>query len=219
MVPALALRTLDRSVRENACDLLAEHLYSLLMESRPHEVTRILRSLDLSDRDQAERLLNLVYGELKALAASHLRRERESHTIRTTALVHEAYVKLVHASDVGFDSRGHFFGCAARAMRQILVDHARERAAQKRGGGWNRVTLHEEMGEVDPFVAEILDLHAALEKLSSQHESLAQLVELRFFAGLTLDEAADVRGVSRRKAAKDWSVARLWLQRELTRGG
>jgi RNA polymerase sigma factor (TIGR02999 family) len=188
------------------------------MEPAPHEVTRILRSLDLSDRDQAERLLALVYDELKTLAASHLRRERLDHTLCTTALVHEAYVKLADAPDAGFASRGHFFGCAARAMRQILVDHARQHGAQKRGGGWERVTLHGEMGDADPFVAEILDLHEALEKLSVQHTELAKLVELRFFAGLTLDEAADARGVSRRKAAKDWSVARLWLQRELTRG-
>ena len=188
------------------------------MEPRPHEVTRILESLDLSDREQADRLLALVYDELKLLAASRLRRERPDHTLRTTALVHEAYVKLVDSSAVGFESRGHFFGCAARAMRQILVDHARERGAQKRGGGWERVTLHGEIGESDPLVAEILDLHAALQRLSSQDEDLAHLVELRFFAGLTLEEAADARGVSRRKAAKDWSVARLWLQRELTRG-
>lgn len=189
------------------------------MEREPHDVTRILQSLDLSDRDQAERLMALVYDELKALAASQLRRERFDHTLRTTALVHEAYLKLVDASSLGFDGRGHFFGCAARAMRQILVDHARERAAQKRGGGWERVTLGGIIGEADPFVAEILDLHEALEKLSTKDEDLARLVELRFFAGLTLDEAADARGVSRRKAAKDWSVARLWLQRELTRGG
>ncbi|MEQ1854950.1 MAG: ECF-type sigma factor [Longimicrobiales bacterium] len=188
------------------------------MEPKPHEVTRILRSLDLSDREQGERLMALVYDELRELAASHLRRERAGHTLRTTALVHEAYIKLVDSSEVGFANRGHFFGCAARAMRQILVDHAREHGAQKRGGGWERVTLDGDMGEVDPFVAEILDLHRALEKLSGQHEDLAHLVELRFFAGLTLDEAADARGVSRRKAAKDWSVARLWLQRELTRG-
>jgi len=183
-----------------------------------HEITRILRSLDLSDRDQAERLLELVYEELKVLAASHLRRERPEHTLCTTALVHEAYLKLVDGSEVGFENRGHFFGCAARAMRQVLVDYARGRSAQKRGGGWERVTLGGESADADPFVAEILDLNMALEKLSGQDEDLARLVELRFFAGLTLDEAADARGVSRRKAAKDWSVARLWLQRELSRG-
>jgi RNA polymerase sigma factor (TIGR02999 family) len=184
----------------------------------PHEVTRLLRSLDLADREQTERLMALVYDELRALAASQLRRERPDHTLRTTALVHEAYIKLVDAKDAGFANRGHFFGCAARAMRQILVDHARSRKAEKRGGGWERVTLDPEVGDADPFVAEILDLHEALEKLAGQHQDLASLVELRFFAGLTLDEAADARGVSRRKAAKDWSVARLWLRRELTRG-
>jgi RNA polymerase sigma factor (TIGR02999 family) len=188
------------------------------MEPKPHEVTRILQSLDLADRAQAERLMTLVYDELRALAASHLRRERPDHTLRTTALVHEAYIKLVDTKDPGFANRGHFFGCAARAMRQILVDHARGRGAEKRGGAWERVTLDPEVGDGDPFVAEVLDLHHALEKLAGQHEDLASLVELRFFAGLTLDEAADARGVSRRKAAKDWSVARVWLQRELTRG-
>jgi RNA polymerase sigma factor (TIGR02999 family) len=104
-------------------------------------------------------------------------------------------------------------------MRQILVDHARRRLTDKRGGGWERVTLEGEIGAEDAFVAEILDLHTALEKLAVNDEALAALVELRFFAGLTLDETAEARGVSRRKAAKDWSVARLWLQRELTEGG
>lgn len=187
------------------------------MVASPHEITRILRALDLSDREQAERLVSLVYDELKQVAASQLRRERADHTLCTTALVHEAYLRLADSSSIGFEGRAHFFGCAARAMRQVLVDHARERGAQKRGAGWERVTLRGEAGEADPFVAEILDLNAALEKLSSQDDGLARLVELRFFAGLTVDEAADARGVSRRKAAKDWSVARVWLQRELAR--
>jgi RNA polymerase sigma factor (TIGR02999 family) len=184
-----------------------------------HEVTRILRSLDLDDRGQAERLIELVYDELRTLAARQMRRERDDHTLRPTALVHEAYLRLVDAPDVSFEGRGHFFGCAARAMRQILVDHARRRLTDKRGGGWERVTLEGEIGAEDAFVAEILDLHTALEKLAVNDEALAALVELRFFAGLTLDETAEARGVSRRKAAKDWSVARLWLQRELTEGG
>jgi RNA polymerase sigma factor (TIGR02999 family) len=184
-----------------------------------HEVTRILRSLDLDDRGQAERLIELVYDELRTLAARQMRRERDDHTLRPTALVHEAYLRLVDAPDVSFEGRGHFFGCAARAMRQVLVDHARRRLTDKRGGGWERVTLEGEVGAEDAFVAEILDLHTALEKLAVNDEALAALVELRFFAGLTLDEAAEARGVSRRKAAKDWSVARLWLQRELSRGG
>lgn len=189
------------------------------MESQRHEVTRILRELDLSDRDQAEKLIAIVYDELRTLAARQLRRERADHTLRPTALVHEAYLRLVDQSEAGFNGRGHFFGCAARAMRQILVDHARRRDADKRGGGWERVTLDGEVAGQDPLVAEILDLHAALEKLSAQDRSLAELVELRFFGGLTVDEAAEARGISPRKAAKDWSVARLWLQRELTASG
>lgn len=186
--------------------------------AQPGEVTQLLDQLRGGNNEALDRLFPLVYQELRLAADRVLRREASGHTLQPTALVHEAYLKLVDAAAVGFDNRGHFFGCAARAMRQILVDHARERGAQKRGGGWERVTLHGEIGDVDPFVAEILDLHAALEKLSGQDQDLAHLVELRFFAGLTLDEAADARGVSRRKAAKDWSVARLWLQRELTRG-
>ncbi len=188
------------------------------MDSQRHEVTRILRELDLSDRDQAEKLIAIVYDELRVLASRQLRRERADHTLRPTALVHEAYLRLVDQSDVGFDNRSHFFGCASRAMRQILVDHARRREADKRGGGWERITLDAEVAGGDPMVAEILDLHAALEKLSTHDQSLAELVELRFFGGLTVDEAAEVRGISPRKAAKDWSVARLWLRRELKGG-
>lgn len=182
---------------------------------RRREVTEILRALDLSDPNQADELLRLVYDELRVLAAGKLRKERAGHTLRPTALVHEAYLKLVDAPELDWESRGHFFGCAARAMRQILVDHARRRDAQKRGGEWERVTLEEDVGEADAFDVEILDLHRALEKLSGKDEELATLVELRFFGGLTVQEAADARGVSRRKAAKDWSVARLWLRREL----
>ncbi len=132
------------------------------MEADRHEVTRILRALDLSDRSQAEELLALVYDELRAVAARQLRRERPDHTLQPTALVHEAYLRLVDAPDIGWEGRAHFFGCAARAMRQILVDHARRRGAHKRGGGWERVTLREAVDDADPFDAEILDLHSRL---------------------------------------------------------
>jgi RNA polymerase sigma factor (TIGR02999 family) len=191
------------------------------LEDNRRLVTQILRELDLSDAKQAEELLAVVYDELRQLARSQLRGERADHTLQPTALVHEAYIRLVDASDITWECRAHFFGTAARAMRQILVDHARRRSADKRGGGWERVTLdtgaaredgaaHEDVDAVD-----VLDLHAALEKLSVHDPDLARLVELRFFAGLTVDEAADALGVSPRKAAKDWTVARVWLQREL----
>jgi RNA polymerase sigma factor (TIGR02999 family) len=188
------------------------------MEENRRLVTQILRQLDLSDPKQADDLLRVVYDELRQLASRHLRGERAGHTLQPTALVHEAYLRLVGAEDIGFESRAHFFGTAARAMRQVLVDHARRRNADKRGGNWERVTLDTGLAEEEAVAADVLDLHAALEKLLQHDADLARLVELRFFAGLTLDEAADALGVSRRKVAKDWSVARLWLQRELGGG-
>ena len=180
-------------------------------------VTRLLRDLDLSDAGQTDQLLDLVYGELRRLASSQMRRERGDHTLQPTELVHEAYVRLVDTSDLRWESRAHFFGTAARAMRQILVDHARRSGARKRGRGMTRVTLSGLASPDAAVDADILDLHRALEALDAQARPLATLVELRFFAGLTVDEAADSLGVSPRKAAKDWAAARLWLQRELGR--
>lgn len=178
-------------------------------------VTRLLHELDLSDPGQADQLLELVYGELRRLAGSQMRGEREDHTLQPTELVHEAYVRLVDTSDLRWESRAHFFGTAARAMRQILVDHARQASAQKRGKGMKRVTLSGLASSDEGVTADILDLHRALQALDARARPLAALVELRFFAGLTVAEAADALGVSPRKAAKDWAAARLWLQREL----
>jgi RNA polymerase sigma factor (TIGR02999 family) len=188
------------------------------MEESRLRVTQILRQLDLSDPSQADELLAAVYDELRRLASGQLRGERPNHTLQPTALVHEAYLRLVDARDLRWESRAHFFGTAARAMRQILVDHARRHNAEKRGGGWEQVTLATDVGGEESLAADVLDLHEALEKLASHDAELARLVELRFFAGLTLDETADTLGVSRRKTAKDWSVARLWLQRRLGGG-
>lgn len=188
------------------------------MEENRRLVTHILRQLDLSDPKQAEELLAVVYDELRFLAGRQLRAERPNHTLQPTALVHEAYLRLVDDAGIAWESRAHFYGTAARAMRQILVDHARRRNAEKRGGGWERVTLDSELSDGAAVATDVLDLHTALENLSTHDADLARLVELRFFAGLTLDEAADALGVSRRKAAKDWSVARLWLKRELGGG-
>ncbi|MDT8340247.1 MAG: ECF-type sigma factor [Longimicrobiales bacterium] len=178
-------------------------------------VTQLLQGLDLSDPAQADTLLRVVYDELRRLAGAQMRGERADHTLQPTALVHEAYIRLVDDSDLVWESRGHFFRTAARAMRQILVDHARRRNAAKRGGGANRVTLDADAGWEEAVTADILDLHRALERLEARARPLAALVELRFFGGLTVEEAADCLGVSPRKAAKDWAAARLWLQREL----
>ena len=182
-------------------------------------VTRILQHLDPEDPAQAEELLGLVYGELRRLAGNQLRKERPGHTLQPTELVHEAYIRLVERPASGWEGRGHFFGAAARAMRQILVDHARRRDAGKRGGGLERVTLSTDAAVEAEISAEtsadILDLDRAIEGLEARDPLLSRLVELRFFAGLTVAEAAEALGVSPRKAAKDWSVARLWLHREL----
>ncbi len=188
------------------------------MEDKRAHVTRMLNSLNALDTGEKDALIALVYDELRQLADLQLRGERAGHTLQPTALVHEAYIRLVGSADIAWESRAHFFGTAARAMRQILVDHARRRNADKRGGGWQRVTLDTGLPDEDSVAADVIDLHAALEKLSDSDAGLARLVELRFFAGLTLEEAADAVGVSRRKAAKDWSVARLWLKRELGGG-
>ena len=185
------------------------------MAETRQRVTQILRLMDLSDPAQAEELLAIVYDELRQLARRQLQGERAGHTLQATALVHEAYLRLVDSRDLRWESRGHFFGTAARAMRQVLVDHARRRNAGKRGGAMKRVTLESSIADEDAVAADVLDLHEALERLTANDTELARLVELRFFAGLTLDETADALGVSRRKVAKDWSVARLWLQREL----
>lgn len=185
------------------------------MNTADPRVTLLVQNLDLADRSQAEELLELVYKELRVLASQHMQREKAAHTLQPTALVHEAYLKLVGGQKIDWQSRAHFFGIAARSMRQVLVDHARKRNAAKRGGGLKHVTLHSDVLADSDDGCDILDLHGALERLATMDPQLSKLVEVRFFAGLTLDEAAVALGVSRRKVAKDWSVARLWLMREL----
>ena len=178
-------------------------------------VSEILRGFDISDPSQANELLTLVYGELRSLAARQLRGEGDAHTFQPTALVHEAWLKLAQGRSIAWQGRAHFYGVAARAMRQVLVDAARKRDAGRRGGDLQRVTLDPDVMIDGRGEHGVMDLHEALERLGRMDESLERLIELRFFAGLTLDEAADALGVSRRKAAKDWAAARLWLRREL----
>jgi RNA polymerase sigma factor (TIGR02999 family) len=186
------------------------------MPSPSDRLTDALRRADLSDPSQADLLLPLIYDELRALAARHLRRERDGHTLQPTALVHEAYLRLAEGAHLTFEDRTHFFRVAARAMRRVLVDVARRRGAEKRGGEWRSVTLEPDALATPDDTYDLIDLHEALARLGQMDSALERLVELRFFTGLTLDEAAESLGVSRRKAAKDWSVALLWLRRELT---
>jgi RNA polymerase sigma-70 factor, ECF subfamily len=180
------------------------------------DVTRLLAALARNEPGAMDRLLPVVYDELKKLAASQLRRERDHHTLGATALVHEAYLRLVNQHAVDWRGRSHFYGIAAQAMRRILVDHARRRSAGKRAHE-HQVTLD----DAAPIAAEtdsdeILSVHEALERLAALDARQARLVELRYFAGFTLDESADVLGISPATASRDWAVARAWLQRELS---
>lgn len=189
------------------------------------QVTRILSAIDQGDPSAAEQLLPLVYDELRKLAAQRLAQESPGQTLQATALVHEAYLRLVgSAGDDGdladgrrWDSRGHFFAAAAEAMRRILINRARDRGRLKRGGGWRRLRL----GDIDLSVAEppreLFLLDDALDQLAREDPACAQLVKLRFFAGLTLDEAARAMGVVRRTADRYWAFARSWLYAALNK--
>jgi len=188
-----------------------------MTDSSRSEVTRIL--LDLSrapDERAAARLFEVVYEELRVVAGGLLRGERAGHTLRPTALVHEAYLRLVDVTGLSPENRAHFFGIAARAMRQVLVDHARRRAAAKRGGGQERITLTDGVAGEEDRAFELLELEEALVRYAEVDPRAARGVELRVFGGLTGAEVAGVLGVSRRTADGDWAMARMWLTRELT---
>src|SRR5262249_21188976 len=176
------------------------------------EVTRILSAIEQGDPAAAEQLLPLVYDELRQLAAQKLAHEKPGQTLQATALVHEAYLRLVGDDEERhWDGRRHFFAAAAEAMRRILINRTRDRGRLKRGGGWRRLRLeHIDISLAEP-PDELLDLNDALDKLGQVDPACAELVKLRFFAGLTLDEAAQTLGVVRRTADRYWSFARSWL--------
>ena len=202
--------------------LVLSYVRVLMSEPGRHEITEILLDLQ-SDRvghqAAADQLFEVVYGELRRLAAGLMRGERADHTLQSTALVHEAYLRLVDDSRVHWQNRAHFFGTAARAMRQILVDFARKRAADKRGGGWQKVTFDDALGLEDASAAELLDLEEALRRLAEHDERMARIVELRVFGGLTAKEVAHVVGLSRQTVQDDWRVAKMWLRHQLADGG
>jgi RNA polymerase sigma factor (TIGR02999 family) len=181
------------------------------------EVTRILSALEQGDPQAAQQLLPLVYDELRKLAAQRLAQEKPGQTLQATALVHEAYIRLVDPDAARpWNSRGHFFAAAAEAMRRILVDRARSKRAERHGGGRRRVEMEiaELAGPHDD--AKLLALDEALTRLEQQHPSRAQLVKLRYFAGLPIREAAAALGISTATADRYWAYARAWLQREMT---
>jgi RNA polymerase sigma-70 factor (ECF subfamily) len=184
------------------------------MPSSP-DVSALLESWTRGDRDAFDRLLPIVYSELRRIAARQLRAERAGHTLQATALVNEAYLRLVDQRRVDWRSRAHFCGVAAQVMRRILVDHARRRKASKRGEGVQSVSLTEAMDIPASDPIPVLTIHHALNQLEKLDRGLAQIVELRAFAGLTIDEAAHVLNISSGTAKREWRTAKAWLVREL----
>src|SRR5262245_58965786 len=181
------------------------------------EVTRILSTIEQGDPQAADRLLPLVYHELRQLAAEKLAQERPGQTLQATAVVHEAYLRLVDVDQAPhWDSRGHFFAAAAEAMRRILIDNARRKRRRKHGGDRQRVDLEEACSLADDRANDLLALDEALAKLALEDPAKAELVKLRYFAGFSLDEAADLLGVSRATAKRHWAYARAWLYAALT---
>jgi RNA polymerase sigma-70 factor (ECF subfamily) len=184
--------------------------------SRPSDVTRLLLDLSNGRREATDELLPLVYAELRDLAARLLRHERPDHTLQPTALVHEAYLRLVDQRVGTWENRAHFLGIAAQAMRRILVDHARRRATAKRRGA--RVTLDEELSPATGPSVDLLEIDAALERLAALDERQARVVEFRFFGGLNVEETAAALGIGTATVKRDWTLARAWLHRELAAG-
>lgn len=184
-----------------------------------NEVTCILSSIDQGDPAAAEQLLPLVYGELRKLAAAKLEKEKPGQTLQATALVHEAYLRLVDVDKVQhWDSRGHFFAAAAEAMRRILIDHARQRRSQRRGGAAKRRSLEHLDAAIPAPDDELLAVDEALQRLQEADPPKAELVKLRYFAGLTIPEAAQALGISVPTANRYWAYARAWLHEELASG-
>jgi len=189
---------------------------------RATEIVASVSSGEALAEATSEELFSLLYAELRRLAEHYMRQERRGHTLQATALVHEAYLKLVDQTRANWRGRTHFFAVAARVMRRVLIDYARGRGREKRGAGWQRVTLADSLGPAaagELSLEEVLSLSAALDKLGRFDERQARIVELRFFGGLSVPEVANVLGLSARTVEGDWTHARAWLRRELSSGG
>jgi RNA polymerase sigma factor (TIGR02999 family) len=189
------------------------------MSNKPRstvQITQLLLAWSGGRREALDDLLPLVYDELRRLASRYLRHEPIDHTLQPTALVHEAYMRLIDQRKVQWRNRAHFYGVAAQIMRRILVDHARTHRAEKRGAGWKRVPLIENELPAGSEAVDVLALDEALDRLAAFDPQQGRIVELRYFGGLTIDEVAEVVGVSAATVVREWTVAKAWLRSELT---
>lgn len=187
------------------------------MEPASGEVTQLLKAMRGGDSSAAEHLLPLVYAELHRLAQAYMRRERPDHTLQATALINEAYLRLV-GEDIDWNSRAHFIGLAAHVMRQVLVDYARAHAAQRRAGGRQRVEMEDDLAIAPERLDEVVWLDEALKLLAAENARQGRVVELRYFGGLSVEEIAGILEVSPRSVKRDWSLARIWLFRHMRPG-
>jgi RNA polymerase sigma factor (TIGR02999 family) len=190
-----------------------------LATSSPGAVTELLRAWADGDDGALERLTPLVEAELRRLARGYMRRERRGHTLQTTAHVNEAFLRLTDARHIRWQDRAHFLGISARMMRRVLVDHARSHDALKRGGNVRRVTLNEELASAQGPAVDVIALDRALSALAGVDARKGRIIELRYFGGLTVEETAEVLGVSSDTVKRDWRLAKLWLLRELEGAG
>ncbi|MFN7920328.1 MAG: sigma-70 family RNA polymerase sigma factor [Bryobacteraceae bacterium] len=179
------------------------------------DITKLLADARGGDRACEQRLMELVYSELHRLATGYMRKERRDHTLQPSALVNEAYLRLVGDQKVAWESRAHFYVAAARTMRRVLIDHARAHTAGKRGAGAHKVSLHDAAAAMDADAVQMLSLETALHRLADLDPRQAEIVELRFFGGLTVEETANVLRISPKTVKRDWAVARAWLEAEL----
>jgi RNA polymerase sigma-70 factor (ECF subfamily) len=184
------------------------------MSANEGDVTALLKAMNRGDTTASEKLLPLVYGELHRLAKSYMRRERSDHTLQPTALINEAYLRLAHDS-TDWQSRAHFIGIAANVMRRVLIDHARSHNAGIRGGGLQKLELDEDLIASEDKSLELLALDEALARLEKENPRRAKVVELRYFAGLSIEEIAHILGIAPRSVKRDWAVARAWLFKEI----
>ncbi len=184
----------------------------------PEDITELLHRFQAGDEDAQSQLIDAVYGELRVIAARYMRREKENHTLQTTALVNEAYLKLVNLKTSNWQDRAHFYAVASRVMRRILVDHARKHIAGKRGGGIDILPLNEAIVFTPGRSSQIVRLDDALTRLASTDERASKVIELRFFGGLSVEECAEVLGISPRTVKREWMFARAWLRAEFGLG-